>query len=69
MTEIGGSTAPWCSASHTRSQRLRAPGAGRNQRSNIAARLGSSVPLIAAIGMSRTPRWLLAPARAMRSSP
>ena len=63
-TLIGGRTAPRCSASQTRSQRTRASGAGRKSLSNCAARLGSSVPLIASSGISRIPPAAVARAAA-----
>ena len=59
-TEIGGSTAPRYSATHSRCQRERAPGAGRKSPSNSFTRLGSTVPAIASSGISRT---ALRPAR------
>ena len=45
-TEIGGSTAPRCSAIQTLCQRARTGGAGRKSRSNWATRLGSRVAVM-----------------------
>ena len=52
--EIGGSTVPRYSATHSRCQRERAPGEGRKSPSNSFTRLGSTVPVIASSGISRT---------------